>query len=308
MTSPSQCLRSCPIVLFAGVLALSVEGSAPTRRDQPPQEALELLDLLAKGNVKAEDLRPIVRRVVSEKYGTKGGIGAILGEAVHWGELRRQTVEAVMESEGCAPSTNAMAGQCGVLASSFRASISKRAGTRLAAADMQALEHERDRARAMVLKAEGENPVGNAAYRAAFASAVIIQSKSPLASALEHFMVTAPEDLPDPKDREVFRAMGRMTVRGEVQEQLNPAPFRSAFAVAFRDRIENAKGDPGIVAEARGLPEELLVRVRQSEAGSTMPFMEDGSPIACVLAAWRKGETPLNRWLAWKEQMICEGW
>lgn len=295
-------------VCLAGILTSSLEGVSPVRRDVPPQEALELLDLLARGDVRAPELRPIVRRIVMERYGSRGRVGVILGEAVKSGEVSREVIEAALEAEGCPVSADSMAGQCGSLAASFRASLANSTKVGLVVTGTENLVEERERTTALVLKAETESPAGNAAFRASYARAVISQSESPLASALAYSIVSSHEELPDIRDREVFRAMGRVTVGGKTLEQLNPAPFRAAFAVAFRDRIERAHGDPTVVAEVRALPEDLLTRARQVDAQTTSPFMGEASSVACVLEAWRKEKAPPNRWVSWKAQLVCQGW
>ena len=312
MTCRYRSLKAFALALLTAIATGHLEASSPIYREPPPKEALEFLDLLVSEEVTVETLRPIIHSVVGERFGTKDRIGGILGVAVYEGAVKKSIAVRAMNAEGCYQDAHPGAGSCGRLVSGFKNGmrgnqITKPALGMSSSSSADELEAELVRDRAQVIRAETESLGGNAAYRAEYARALISRSDRPLEAALRYFLITSPEELPDSEDQKVFRAMGRVTVRGKVQEGVDPGAFRDPFGAVFRQRIEAARGDPQIVTEVRSIPEDLLTRVRELDSKSTLSFLA-GNPVGCVVDAWRKGAEPMNRWAAWKQQLICQGW
>jgi hypothetical protein len=285
---------------------LTLAASTPTYREPASPEELSLLDMLSRGDVRVESIAALLQGVATEKVGHRYRLGYLLGVAVREGRLTDAVaVEAIREG-GCLVASSSEAGTCGRLASHFRAAAGEQQARREARSPAT-VNAAVTRARERLLKAVAERPYGNSGFQLEYATALIEQSPSPLATALVYMQVKSAEELQDPSDQEVFRAVCRVSSRVEDRSETNAALFASGFAAAFRGRIESAEGDAEIVEEVRAIPTELLAAARAPDWNNAGGLFADGV-VGCVIDAWRAHPEPPDRWLAWKEQLACQGW
>jgi hypothetical protein len=294
---------------------------------KPPAEAFQLLGMLAKGEVTGADLRQVIRPVLDERYGTKARIGVILNEAIRQGALRKEEVIAAMESEGCAFDRMNDSTHCGQLATSIRLGLSRPvAASAPRSATGEVTQTDIDRARDNQSEPAGspQAPIENVEIARAralaqfsaehaysgeydrFVAALVRAGPTPIQEAFRLFTLDSLEQLEGPSDRDAILAMANF--EGELRAADAMNHLRGALGRVVEARIARSMGDPAIVADVRGIPQELLDKALDIDRRMINTGNDLGGLAKAVIIPWRQGSVPPNQWEAWKSVLLHSGW